>query len=293
MIFLTGATGFIGKALLQRLLPYYKVTCLVSNPKTFPLQHKNLTLVQGSLTNKQLIFAHTTKARCIIHTAALTDAAHPDITAVNVTGTQHLVEAAQLYNIKQFIFLSTENVNYHCTDKYTQSKHKAEQLVSKLANHTILREPIVYGPGDTKYVGKLISLIKRYPFVPLPGRGKTLLQPLYLDDLVTYVVTALKKHIFGTYTLVGKEPITYVTLVSTLLHYLGLRRPLIPVPFFILSFVAIVMSLLRLSPPLTRTQIANLKISREHDIRNVQQTFQHTPLTFAEGIQQMQSTESL
>tara|TARA_Y100000310_G_scaffold339097_2_gene430703 strand:- start:4295 stop:5176 length:882 start_codon:yes stop_codon:yes gene_type:complete len=293
MILVTGATGFIGKKLVRTLVKKHKVLCIVRDKKKLSFKHKNLQIKEGNITDKQFLEKITTKINCIIHLAAITDAKSKELSKVNILGTKNLVEITKKNKIKKFIYISTENIQYNCKDAYTQSKKQAENIVKTLKHYTILREPIVYGSGDTKYIGKLVALIKKNKIIPIPGNGTYLVQPVYVDDLVHCIQKTVDKPIYGTYTIVGKQALTYETIVNILIKELQLKRTKIHIPLSLLKLASILLPLIFVQPPLTYTQLCNLAINRKHDIKTISKTFNYTPLSFIEGIQKLKKTEHL
>jgi NADH dehydrogenase len=291
MILLTGAAGFVGQALLKQLLLKHKVRCIVLYENELKMQHKNLQIVVGNITDKPFVERAVNGVSCVIHAAAIIDAKNKNIYAVNAEGTKNLVEAAQ--KVKKFIFISTENVQYHCKDHYTKSKQQAEEIVKTLKNYTILREPIIYGPGDQAYIGKLIQLLQKHKLVPIPGNGTYLVQPVYIEDLVYCIQRAIEKPITGTHTIAGKEALSYEEIVDILLEELQLKRTKIHIPLILLKLAAILLPILFLKPPLTYTQLCNLAISRQHNLEITKKIFNYKPLSFKEGVKKLKRTEGL
>ena len=293
MLLVTGATGFIGNALVSQLLVKHKVRCIVRDKNRLLLKHKNLEVVEGSFVDLSLLEKAMRNVTCVVHVAAIIDSADKSIYTINVVGTKHLVEAAKKAKVKKFIFISSENVYFNHKDTYTRTKQEAEGIVKQFEKHVILREPIVYGLGDKKYVGKLIRLIKHNKIVPIPGSGKYLVQPLHVDDLVVYIQKAIVLPIYGTYMLAGKNSLSYNQLYDLLIRELSLKRIKLHVPLPFLKLVALVLQSLGIKPPLTYAQLCNLARDRNHSIKEVERRFKHTPLTFLEGIRRTIKQEPL
>src|SRR3989338_5607860 len=183
MILITGATGFVGRALVSRLSRRYKLRCIVRDTSKILSSDSHVTFLEGSLTDPAFLSKALQGVKIVVHIAAVLDPKDSSLYTVNVTGTQSLLAAARHAKVRHFIFLSTENVAYGCRDAYTLSKVHAESLVQQFPNHLILREPIIYGPGDERYIGKLITLLRSYPIIPIPGKGQWTFQPIFIDDL--------------------------------------------------------------------------------------------------------------
>ena len=107
----------------------------------------------------------------VIHILSIKSSNHPDIFKINVDFTKKLVEAALLYKIQKFIYISSESVQLPGEDHYTNSKKKAEKEVTVHNNHLFLRPTVIYGKKNTSDIGFLIAMTKRIPVVPIIGNG--------------------------------------------------------------------------------------------------------------------------
>ena len=150
-LFLTGATGFIGRRLLpaldaERVGP---VHCLVRGPVKLAA---GAHLVTGDLLDPSSYAAALAECDTVVHLAALTGkASFKEHRRVNVKGTAALLEACREVGVKRFIHVSTIAVTYPDQDvyAYAQTKTEAEELVrvSRL-DFAIVRPTIVLGPGS-------------------------------------------------------------------------------------------------------------------------------------------------
>ena len=289
VILVTGSTGFVGKHIIKYLEKKYVLRQLVRK-KTAKVKRQ---VVEGSLADEKSIDKAVKGCDIIIHAAAILDAEDPNIFEVNIRATQRLVKAARKYKVKQFIFISTENVVHDCPDAYSQSKKIAEEEVRKFRNHTILREPVVYGPGDKRYLGKVIEAIKHWPGIPLPAGGKFTLQPIYVEDIGRYIEQAIKLKIKGTYLVTGAESITYKELVKKVMQLMHRRKVLIPVPLAPLKIAAGMLEFVGIRPPLTTVQLNNMILNRRYDIQEQIKVFKISPTPLEEGLRKTIGTKSL
>lgn len=281
-ILLTGATGFIGKHLLKELLKNHKVVAIARNPLS--MGSSNLKVIYGNLLDKKIIEDSMKNIDIVIHLAASLDQSDKNIEEINVTLTKTLIEEAKKAKIKKFIFFSTEKVPHsYCNDSYTISKRKAETIVTAFKNHLILRPSLVYGPGDTKYISILLSIIRKHPIVPIIGTGNQLLQPIFVKDLVKAVVNGIKNNIKGTYLLAGPEPISYNNIVQTLINELGLRRITIHIPILIIKPLIFIAEILLKNPPLRISHLEVLKYDKIYTMSSTLKLFKYVPTRFKEG----------
>jgi NADH dehydrogenase len=287
-VLVTGANGFLGSNLVNSLLNTFSVNCLVrdhdfrcENAAVFYFRHSTDENVEKAVSSSD----------SIVHCAAMLHGKKKAMFDANVQYTQKLVNLAEKYNISHFIFISTENVQQNLQDLYTQTKKLAEDEVKKFKNQTILRPTILYGPGDRKYVTKLIQIIKKYPVIPILGDGKNKFQFLYIDDLVRIITLSLVKRIYGTYVIAGPRSVTYQNFMKQMLNYLKISKPVIKIPIPLLKPLAYILEVFFSSPPLTHTQLENLKNNRNYDITDIIRIFEYTPTSLDAGLQKLVSQE--
>jgi NADH dehydrogenase len=97
---------------------------------------------------------------------------------------------------------------------------------------TIIRPGAMFGPGDALF-GTLAELARLLPVLPLTGGGRTRLQPVYVEDVAEAISRMLADSGTAgqTYEVAGPGVYTLRELVGIVLHLIGRRRLLVPVPF--------------------------------------------------------------
>jgi nucleoside-diphosphate-sugar epimerase len=205
---ITGATGFIGGRLAERLITEVgmKVRGLVRNPqKGQALAELGVEVVPGDLTCPASLLTAVTGCQFIFHGGAwVGEQGNKDqVWAVNVGGTQNLIEAALATGgIERFIHLSScavygsrQQFNIDETmpprrrgNLYSDSKVAAEAVVlAAYQEHhlpiVLARASQVYGPGSPQFTIRPIQMIKSGKMVLIEG-GRHLCKPVYIDNLV-------------------------------------------------------------------------------------------------------------
>ncbi len=212
-LFITGATGFIGRSLVSQLDPArYQNICCLSRKHSGAARHPNVQMIKGSLSEPGTYARALASCRTVIHLAAATGkAAADEYFEVNARGTKLLIEQCERSGVENFLYVSTIAVKYPNKDRYyyAQSKELAEQSVreSRL-RYLIVRPTIVIGPDGGPWPA--LSKLARGPFVALPGDGKTRMQPIALEDLIACLRTILAENLFTNEVveLGGPEAIT-------------------------------------------------------------------------------------
>lgn len=191
-ILITGANGFLGRALVNYLVAKSRPPLLgVRRPETLSDQPSR-TVALGSLEQKPALAGKLKGVETIVHCAGLAHVLGKDAAssvarfhAINCEGTLHLAREAQMAGVKRFIFISTIGVNGEQTfnqkftpddvpapmSPYASSKLRAEIALRQFAKETgleivIIRPPLIIGPHSTGNVGTIAKMILMG--VPLP-----------------------------------------------------------------------------------------------------------------------------
>ena len=268
MILVTGATGFVGRAVVQRLLAEDHsrrlVVALRRNGQRWP--ERVLARVTGELEPATDWSIALVGVSAVVHCAArvhvMADtAANPleEFRRVNVQGTLNLARQAAAAGVRRFVFISSVKVNGEATqpgypfkaddaaaplDAYGISKMEAEQGLRELAAITemevvIIRPPLVYGPGVKANFAVMMRWLQRG--LPLPlGAIHNQRSLVALDNLVDLIVTCLKHPAAASQTFLVSDGEDVST--TQLLRRMGqaMNRParLIPVPVSLLKGAA-------------------------------------------------------
>ena len=178
-IALTGATGFVGQAVLDEA-QRRGVTLRALTRRAQPAC-EGVQWVTGTLSDDTGLAQLVDGAEAVIHVAGLTNSPDPaDFHEANVVGTQKLLEACRTARAKRFVFVSSLSAREPRLSQYGHSKAEAETVVQASGlDWTIVRPPGVYGPRDIDYFEMFRSA--RLGLVPLPPRGASSI--IHVDDL--------------------------------------------------------------------------------------------------------------
>jgi UDP-glucose 4-epimerase len=257
LIALTGATGFIGRHLLNELPKRgYRVRVLLRRPSEVPPGATSAVI--GDIAQPCNMTTALRDVDMVIHSAGLAHAMsgrpEDDYRTINTQATIRLAQAAERAGVKRFVFLSsiraqsgpvaegilTEDMPAAPTDAYGRSKLEAEQGLSGLGlDWAALRPVLVYGPGVKGNMAALVNLAQSPWPLPLGGlRAKRSL--LSLDNLVAAVDTLLKTEapLRRPFIVADPEPVTVPEIVAALRKGFGRAPGLIPVPSFLLRGAA-------------------------------------------------------
>lgn len=193
---LSGATGFIGTALLQKLLDGgWPVRALYRPRRGRALADApGLSWIAGELSDRAALASWLSGAQVVIHCAgAVRGARRADFDQVNEHGVREVVDAAvREPACRRFLLLSSLAARLPQLSDYAGSKWRGERVLAANAGRlgwTVLRPPAVYGPGDREMLPLFRSM--RRGWAPLPGRGEGRFSLLYVEDLATAIVAWL------------------------------------------------------------------------------------------------------
>jgi nucleoside-diphosphate-sugar epimerase len=287
-ILVTGANGFLGSHIVEALKQKHDLTCLVRRSIKVPGTN---TVIFDSYTEPNVESA-IKETDILIHVAAQLHGPSSEMHESNVAFTRHLVELATKYKIRQFIYISSENVTQGNEDLYSRTKALGEKEVEAFHSYLIIRPTIIYGSGDKKYVERLVNIIKKYPLVPVLGNGKSRFQFVYVDDLVKVISYAIDHSVTGIYTIAGPESISYNDFMKQLMDAMHIRKKLLHVPIWMLRPLSRVFNLLFKNPPLTPTQLDNLMKDRVYDMKAEAEYFNYQPVSLKSGLEKILQHES-
>ena len=287
MILVTGATGFIGSNLVPRLVLSSNVRCLIRPASANKLKRDiSVEIFAKDLASAEDLESALHGIRCVIHLAALLRKEDPEeIHKVNVEGTRRLVEAAKKQGVSRFIFVSTENaLRDDLHDAYATSKREAENIVRSFPNHLIIRPCFIYGRGDNHGLGRLFSMAKNSAVVPLFGGLEKPIQPIYIDDMVEYLVRAVQNDLRGEYLIAGCETISINQFIKKALKAAHLEKTCITMPYFFYYLAAILGDLFFRSAGWGMTQLENIYDSRTYSIDETVRAFNYSPRSLEVGL---------
>ena len=275
-LFFSGATSDTGNRVLRRLVDKFgkdSITSLVRPASdTRYLESLGVKMVVGDVTEPDAIKPYL----------------NASVTYLDMTHPKHYhksLDAIVEAGVKRAYFVTTTGIfsKYnHCSEIYkiNEAKIRASGIV-----YTILRPSMIYGSLRDKNMHKLIKFLYRYPMFPLFGAGRSLMQPVYVEDLATGIVSTIAnyKTAYQEYNLAGPKGITYLNIVEIILA--KLNRKVVKVNIDT-SLAAFMVHYLQNIPafPITEEQVLRLQEDKVFDISKAASELGYSPRDFEQGI---------
>lgn len=248
-ILVTGASGFIGRHVINKLVQegYYVQAFVRKLSFTKELERLGVEIHFGDIRDMRTFRQATKGIHCIIHLAAGTHGGQEDLYDITVTGVKNLIELAAENGVKKVVYLSSMSVyevnsikpraildekqelerKMEARGAYSCSKGEAEKLVLKAMGKNnvawkILRPAMIIGKGSDPFLPPLgVSLSKRLNVIFGSGREK--LRLVHIDDAVEAILLLIREKTNDNkiYNLIPPEMISkkeYIELIIKNLH---------------------------------------------------------------------------
>lgn len=310
-ILVTGATGFTGGSLCQRLVASGEevVAFVRPGPRVESLQTMGVECRFVDIKDPASLAQHFHGIDRVYHIAAAYRTEHADtgeFFLVNVEATRYLLELAKKNRVQRFVHCSTvgvqgaisdppadENYRFAPGDHYQESKKEGELLALRYAAEglpvAVVRPVGIYGPGDTRFL-KLFKPIDRKLFVMI-GSGESLYHMTYIDDLVEgFILAGTRPEAVGeVFTIGGERYTTLRELVNTIADVLGRPRPFLSIPYRPVYAASVLCDRicrpLGIAPPLYPRRVEFFVKSRAFTIEKAKRLLGYVPkVSLAEGL---------
>ncbi len=310
-ILITGATGYIGNRLANKLLMQgEEINILVRDIRSFYLPvGKNIRVFNGDITHPESIAAAIKGCEQVYHCAAIAKLALSDrkpFMDINVTGTKNILLASLHANVQKLVFTSSAGVwgpslTIPFTEKdsriepfesdYDLSKFLAENMVKEFVNKglnaVIVNPGRVYGPGPATYsnaVNRMIRYILNKKIVCLPKIDDYVSSYSYIGDVVNGHIMAMQKGQAGENYILGGENISYGKLLQTIRDYALTNNHVLKIPVTLLKGIAFLSRMINKNTELTPSLITRFAKHRMLNSEKAIKELGYHITPFAEGI---------
>ena len=293
-VFVTGATGFVGRAVIQALRAEgHVVRCLVRRGSEADLHgFEAIERVEGDILGPPgSLEAGMAGCDTVIHLVGIIrEHKSRGITfdRLHRVGTNNVLAAAAAAGVRRYLHMSALGTRAGARSRYHQTKWAAEEAVrtSGLA-WTIFRPSVIYGHGDG-FLSLLAGMVRRLHVMPVIGDGRQRLQPVPIEHVAAGFARAVRAEasVKQTYAVTGADAVSMIELLQLIGAAMHRRIRIVRVPLGLIRPLA---RGLHLMPtfPVTPDQILMLEEDSTADPGPFYSVFGLTPLPLAQGLRQV------
>ena len=295
MIFIAGASGFVGGHLVDDLVAKgHRVGCLARSEKAKKsLSAQGAEVISGDVTRPETLNGILNPDDFVVHLVGIiAEKGNATFEAVHHKGTANLVAEAKRAGVRHFFYQSALGADKSSWSAYLRTKAEAEEIVKQSGlRHTIFRPSLIIGRWDG-FTKKLVEMLKLSPVLPIPGEGKTRFQPVYIKDWLKCMekVIGEPETYIGTYDIGGPEQLAYREIVETLARVMGRSKLSFNIPMGLMRFGALIFEKVLSSPPVTADQLRLLEQDNICDLQAVEKSFGFVPMKYEEALKEFISS---
>ena len=281
MILVTGATGFVGRRVVERLTSNRKNVKALTRGGAAAMLPWGVKIAIGDVLDPKSLTSAMQGVDAVVHlVAVIREIGDRTFQRVNYEGTKNVLEAAKKAGVDRVVCVSTVGSTSDPEVPYLYSRWMAEQEIARSdLDCTVIRFTIGFGEGD-EFINRLAALVKMSPLAPVAGDGTAVFQPISADDVARCVVESI-----GRYDLEGKtvdiggpDYFTYDELIDLVADTLDVKVKKVHVPESVMTPAVTVMESLSPSPPITREQLKMIAIGENTRLDSVERQFGFPPL---------------
>lgn len=284
----TGATGFVGRHLVTRLLADgEEVTAVIHRTHPEWLRSSAAEARSASVGDLSSLSSAFAGSEVVYHLVGIIAETRQNTFSRTVAeGTKNVVAACRKAGVAKLIYLSAMGTSAEAPAKYHQTKLVAEEaVIASGLDYVILRPSVIYGPGDG-FVSLLSRMIRLTPVLPVIGSGRYRLQPVFVDDLMTVMTGCLR--IEGAWGEIidvgGPQKLEYLEILSIISSALHRKRMNFFVPTVVAKAAATVLEQIMKPAPLTVDQLTMMEMGSTGNIEKMKKLFELQPINLKDGL---------
>ena len=246
MILVTGGTGFIGRILVSHLVTLgYPVRLLLNPSRDYPKLPRGVSVevAISSMNDERNLRASMKDIDTVFHLVGTEwKGIHAEYEEVDIRAARMFSNVAKQMNVKRFIYMSHIGADKSSAYNLLRAKALAEAAIRESGvPYTIVRSGIVYGQNDHFTTTLRDFILKTRGPLLIPGGDETLIQPIWVEDLITALMlcmdddTTLNQTIFTG----GIETFSFRECLELVMQTIHKKKRIIPVQSSILRSIYI------------------------------------------------------
>lgn len=262
-----GGTGFLGRRVVRQLCERgFSVRVASRHPhrdaSSPALPNPRRHAIAADIHDQRSVAEALAGAAAAVNAVSLyVEHAGKAFHAVHVEAAERIAAQAQRAGVERLVHVSGIGADPASPSLYIRKRGEGELAVRAVfAGTTLVRPAVMFGPDDA-FLTTILALLRRLPAYPMFGRGRTRLQPAYVEDVAAGIANALQNEetLGATFECGGPRVYSYEELLRAVAREAGLTPLLLPVPFGAWHVLAWGAENLP-SPLLTRNQVELMEV---------------------------------
>jgi len=261
-----GGTGFLGRRIVRHLRDRGFAARIASRhpdrARAAFANESNVQSVRADIHDDASVADAMTGSHGVVNAVSLyVERGVETFHAVHVEAAARLARLARERGVERLLHVSGIGADPRSRSAYIRSRGEGEAAVrAAFPRAIILRPAVMFGPDDA-FLTTILNVLRRLPAYPLFGRGRTRLQPAYVEDVAEAAARILERAEAPgtTFECGGPRVYSYAELLRSIAREAGLRPVLVPMPFAVWHVLASAAEFLS-RPPLARNQVELMEI---------------------------------
>jgi len=262
-----GGTGFLGRRIVRQLrYREFPVRIASRHPdrghRLFGPDDPQLQSVQANIHDERSVAEALAGAYGVVNAVSLyVEHRQETFHSVHVESAQRVAAQARRAGVERLVHVSGIGADAASPSRYIRKRGEGELAVRAAFSEAIFVRPaVMFGPDDA-FLTTVLKLIRQFPIYPMFGRGRTRLQPAYVEDVAEAIARVMLRAETNSiiFEFGGPRVYSYEQFLRAVAHQAGLARLLIPIPFAVWHALAWASEILP-GPLLTRNQVKLMEI---------------------------------
>jgi uncharacterized protein YbjT (DUF2867 family) len=262
-----GGTGFLGRRIVRQLrYREFPVRIASRHPdrghRLFGPDDPQLQSVQANIHEERSVAEALAGAYGVVNAVSLyVEHRQETFHSVHVESAQRVAAQARRAGVERLVHVSGIGADAASPSRYIRKRGEGELAVRAAFSEALFVRPaVMFGPDDA-FLTTVLKLIRQFPIYPMFGRGRTRLQPAYVEDVAEAIARVMLRAETNSiiFEFGGPRVYSYEQFLRAVAHQAGLARLLIPIPFAVWHALAWASEILP-GPLLTRNQIELMEI---------------------------------
>jgi NADH dehydrogenase len=262
-----GGTGFLGRRAVRHLRQHeFSVRIASRHPDRgrtlFGVDDPHLRSLEADIHDERSVGDALAGAYAAVNAVGLyVEHGQETFDSVHVQAARRIADQAGRVGVERFVHISGIGSDAASRSLYIRKRGEGELAVrAAFPGATLIRPAVMFGPEDA-FLTTIVGLLRRLPIYPMFGRGRTRLQPAYVEDVAEAIARELQRAPTDamTYECGGPRVYAYEELLRSIVREAGLERTLVPLPFPAWHALAWGAEMLP-HPPITRNQVELMQV---------------------------------